>query len=63
MLFNLYYQGVVISEKVTEDELIQEFLGIGLDFSYTPDGEDIVLYNDNFWCRKIFIEGNNFLDK
>lgn len=47
--YTLWNNGILIDEKMTEDEFINDLLELNVDFSYDPESENYIIYNNNYW--------------
>lgn len=50
--YTLYYHNFLVDSDMTEEELIQDLLDLEVDFSYSADGEQIII-NDNRYYYEI----------
>jgi hypothetical protein len=47
--YTLWHNDILVDEYMTEDEFIQELLDLKVDFSWDPESENYIFYNNNYW--------------
>ena len=59
-LYDLYFENLCIAERYTQEELLELFNDIEIDYGWTPDGENIVIYNKDYHLNSCysFVEDN-----
>lgn len=48
-MYTLWYNDTLVDEEMTEDEFIQELLDLHVDFSFDPENNCYIIYNNNYW--------------
>ena len=49
LTYSLWNNDTLVDENMTEDEFINELLEFNIDFSYDPESESYILFNNNYW--------------
>lgn len=47
--YTLWNNDILVDENMTEDEFINDLLELNVDFSYDPESESYILFNNNYW--------------
>lgn len=47
--YTLWNNATLVDEDMTEDEFIQDLLDLNVDFSWDPESEQYILFNNNYW--------------
>jgi len=47
--YTLWYNNVLVDEKMTEDEFIQDLLSLNVEFSWDSEAESYIIFNNNYW--------------
>ena len=47
--YTLWNNAILVDEGMTEDEFIQDLLDLNVDFSWDPESEQYILFNNNYW--------------
>jgi hypothetical protein len=47
--YTLWCNGTLVDEGMTEDEFIEELLELHVDFSFDPENNYYIIYNNNYW--------------
>lgn len=47
--YNLWNNDTLVDDNMTEDEFINDLLELNVDFSYDPESESYILFNNNYW--------------
>ena len=47
-LYDLYFENLCVAEQYTEEELLDFFEELEIDYGWTSDGEHIVIYDNRY---------------